>query len=215
MTTFDEVRTVVRDIYTHGPLVSRTIQRLRPYICPFESLVDAVPPGSTVLDIGCGAGLFLGLLAKLDRIASGHGFDVSHKSIDVANMMKHQLPKLPPTLFEQCTTDAPWPAGTFDVISMIDVMHHIHPAQQADVFSNVVARLKPGGIFIYKDMAQHPLWRSWANRLHDLILAKQWIHYLTLDSVEKLAAEAGLRLITKSSENRLWYRHELAVFQLD
>ena len=185
MTTFDEVRAVVRDIYTHGPLVPRTIQCLRPYICPFEALVDAVPPGSTVLDVGCGAGLFLGLLAKLDRIASGHGFDVSDRSIDIANMMKHQLPKHTPMLFEQRSTDDFWPAGTFDVISMIDVMRHIHPAQQADVFSCVVASLRPGGVFIYKDMVQHPLWRSWANRLHDLILAKQ------------------LRLITKSSENRV------------
>ena len=215
MTTFDEVRAVVRDIYIHGPLVPRTIQRLRPYICPFEALVDAIPTGSTVLDVGCGAGLFLGLLVKLDHIASGYGFDVSHQSIDLANMMKLKLPKHTPVLFEQRSTDAPWPAGMFDVISMIDVMHHIHPAQQADVFSYVVAKLRPGGIFVYKDMVQRPLWRAWANRLHDLILAKQWIHYLPLDIVENLAAEAGLRLITKSSENRLWYGHELAVFQLD
>lgn len=70
-----QVAALARELYVRGPAVARAMQHYRPYISPFELLIKAVPPGSRVLDIGCGSGLFLGLLCGTGRIQSGFGFD--------------------------------------------------------------------------------------------------------------------------------------------
>src|SRR5687767_5250391 len=65
-------------------------QRFRPYICPFEELLPIVPTGSSVLDVGCGAGLFLGLLAVEGKIRSGVGFDSAASAIRIAQRMRQR-----------------------------------------------------------------------------------------------------------------------------
>jgi hypothetical protein len=52
-----------------------------------------------------------------------------------------------------------------------------------------------------------------ANRLHDLLLAHQCIHYAPIAEVKRWATEAGLELIEARTINRLWYSHELCVFR--
>jgi len=98
-------------------------------------------------------------------------------------------------------------------VSLIDVPHHVPPAGQRECFLTAAARLGPGGVLIYKDMARRPVWRALANRLHDLVLARQWIHYVPVERVEGWAAEAGLGLTRAARFNRLWYAHELRVFR--
>jgi 2-polyprenyl-3-methyl-5-hydroxy-6-metoxy-1,4-benzoquinol methylase len=77
--------------------------------------------------------------------------------------------------------DSAWPPGTFDVVSLIDVIHHIQSKDQTTVLVNAIEHVADGGILLYKDMASRPLWRAWANRLHDLISAGDWINYLELN----------------------------------
>jgi hypothetical protein len=62
-------------------------------------------------------------------------------------------------------------------------------------------------------MAGNASWRSWANRLHDLVLARQWIHYVPVLTAEEWAAASGMRLIHGEDFDMLWYRHNLRVFE--
>ena len=167
-------------LYDGGAWFGRLLQTLRPFICPFGTLVDRVPVGARVLDVGCGAGLFLAMLADSGRIREGRGFDASRSAIGLAKVMTGNLNSGTPVSVEYRDATAEWPDRLFDVVSMIDVMHHVAPASQAQVIRAAAARLAPGGILIYKDMVEHPRWRAWANRLHDLVLAHQWIHYAPL-----------------------------------
>jgi SAM-dependent methyltransferase len=210
--TLDDVLRYARELYAEGPFIFRHMQRLRPYICPFEPLIEAVPADSRVLDVGCGAGLFLGLLAKSGRLREGRGFDLSAPAILSANAMKQRLGD-ENLHFERVEAGAPWPAGPFDLVSMIDVMHHVPPAFQAGIFPQVADRLRPGGLFVYKDMAARPLWQAWGNRLHDLLLAREWIHYLPLADAIRLAREAGLEVVRQDAYSRFWYAHEFVLFR--
>ncbi len=206
---------IAGDLFRGGPLLLRTLQRYRPFICPFEDLVSAVPRGATILDIGCGGGLFLGLLAAEGRISSGLGFDSSRPAIAVAQQMARLLAdkRGEATLEFRClSVQDPMPEGSFDVVSIIDVMHHVPLAARKTVFQEAVSRLKPNGILLYKDVVEVPLWRSWANKLHDLILARQWIHNIPVADVEKWAKELHLTTLDSRTINRYWYGHELRVF---
>jgi 2-polyprenyl-3-methyl-5-hydroxy-6-metoxy-1,4-benzoquinol methylase len=192
--------------------MQRTLQRWRPWICPFEPLIEFVPDHSETLDIGCGGGLFLGLLAALGRIARGYGFDASGKAIAVAEAMRRRLPGGHRLRFERVDACSPWPSSHFDVVAMIDLLHHIPPAQQRSIFERGLACVRPGGRLVFKDMATRPRWRAAANQLHDLLLARQWIHHVAPEKVIAWAAEAGWRAREHLTIDRLWYRHEAILF---
>ena len=190
------------------------MQHYRPYISPFELLIKAVPVGSRVLDIGCGGGLFLGLLSKTGRIRSGLGIDTSKQAIAVASQMTTRLLENHGVRFEDRSASTPLPDELFDVVSLLDVMHHIPSPHQRLVLEQAIARVAPGGRFIYKDMVARPFWRALANRLHDLVIARQWIHYLPLERAIAWAEAKGCVVIEMRTVNMLWYGHEIIVFQV-
>lgn len=203
-------------MYPQGSTLFRTLQRYRPYICPFEDLIAEVPVGASVLDVGCGGGLFLGLLAALGREPYGVGFDVSSHGIGLATGMAARANARPgkgDLRFIRLDAEAPWPPGQYDVVSMIDVIHHVPPAAQEACIRRASRTVAPGGIFLFKDMVSRPVWRALANRMHDLVLARQWIHYVPVAKVEAWAADEGMVLERSDRIDRLWYGHELRVFR--
>lgn len=208
--------TLASEICTEGPPQMRLMQRWRPYICPFHELLQLVPVGSQQLDVGCGTGLFLSLLAVTGRIESGAGFDPSGHAIAIAQGTAEQLLRRGYTSRLKFTTasvtDA-WPNERYDVISIIDVMHHLPPGAQRKLITEAASHLRPGGLLLYKDMVRRPLWRAWTNRIHDLLVARQWIRYVPIEVVEAQAREAGLEMIAAKAINVFWYGHELRTFR--
>lgn len=200
-----------RELYAEADGATRWLQSLRPHICPFESVVSRVPNGSTVLDIGCGAGLLLALLAKEQRLVSGVGFDYSAAAIAAACAMAARSGLSRLLRFEHLSAQDEWPAGEFDAVTMIDVLHHVAPDDQRAVVERCARLLPPGGVFVYKDMAAHPWWAAAANRLHDLVVARQWIHYRSVEEVAHWMAEAGLEVSGVERTQRWCYAHELLV----
>lgn len=203
-------------------LLGRLLQHHRPRICPFERLLAHVPTGSRVLDVGCGGGLLLGLLAAAGRLSTepgraSIGFDSSRGAIDTADAMldawRARRGSPAPIEFRCLGVEEPWPEGAFDCVTIVDVMHHVPPAHQRSTIQLAATHVRPGGVLLYKDMCRRPRWRAWANRLHDLALARQWIHYADVRDVESWARDAGLALIASEDHARLWYGHELRVFR--
>ena len=194
----------------------RKMMHYRIVICPFERLIPNVAPGSSVLDIGCGAGLFLALLAGTVPDVIGVGFDSSGPAINTAMRMTEQVKRsgLRAKLrFIRLDVAEPWPDGLFDVVSLVDVLHHVPLAHQKSIVERAAEKVRPGGVLLYKDMANQPAFHAGMNRLHDLMLARQWIHYLPIRSVDKWAEELGLALAHAETISRLWYRHELRIFR--
>jgi 2-polyprenyl-3-methyl-5-hydroxy-6-metoxy-1,4-benzoquinol methylase len=212
----DELALLARQLYVGGPYVLRKMMHYRIVICPFERLIPHVAPGASVLDVGCRSGLFLALLSGTVADVAGVGFDSSVPAIDLAVRMAEQVKLLElraELRFIQLDVAAPWPDGLFDVVSLVDVLHHVPPAYQRSVIETATAHVKPGGVLLYKDMANQPAFHAWMNRLHDLVVARQWIHYLPISSVDKWAKEFGLAPTHAETLSRLWYRHELRVFR--
>lgn len=204
-----------RDLYSTGNWPLRAMQRWRPYICPFDQLLPLIPRGSNVLDVGCGGGLLLFLLTACDPSARGTGIDVSPSSIGFAQQtLAANASDLQNRLsFLQMDATKPWPVETFDVVSLVDVLHHVPPGKQFDVLCEALSHVKPGGLLLYKDMCDAPWALAAANRAHDLLLAQQWIRYLPIEAMEQWARNSGLELIDSKEIRRYWYGHELRVFR--
>ena len=202
-----------RALFSEGPWLRRALQINRPWICPFGMLIESVPENASVLDVGCGSGLFLGLLASIGRISRGLGFDVSRGSIELANRMKARHPLGDILEFTCLDSVDSWRHGHYDVVSVIDLLHHIPPPDQRALVEKATAHVRPGGILLYKDMSVSPAPLAWASVVHDLVFARQWIHIPSYLHVRSWATEAGL---TEESHARvviLWYGHEMGVFR--
>lgn len=213
LTTVPSIASFARALYGQVKSGSAWKQRLRPYICPFHVLVGYVGGGATVLDVGCGAGLFIAILAQLGRIRSALGFDADQRAILTAQKIARHLPNSNSIRFEHRSTNDVWPSGQFDVVCLIDVMHHVQPKKQPVVLATAAEHVAPGGILLYKDMARRPIWRAWANRLHDLVSAGEWIHYAKKEDVLDWARRSGLFPEEAGAVNMLWYRHEWCIFR--
>ena len=179
-----------------------------------------MPRDATIFDIGCGSGLFLSLLLARGQSIKGIGCEPNRQAIASAQKASKRLldrvdrEQNPMTVdFIESTTPQDWPQDTFSVVSLIDVMHHIPPQQQQAFFEAAVRRVRRGGILLYKDMCKRPFWKAGANRLHDLILARQWIHYVPLTTIKKWAKSYGLELTKEEHYSRFVYGHELLVFK--
>ncbi|MGA2883067.1 MAG: class I SAM-dependent methyltransferase [Bryobacteraceae bacterium] len=205
---------IARTMYTSGPFLLRKLQHWRPYICPFERLVGHVRDGSRVLDIGCGSGLLLSLAAGTGAQFHGVGFDVSRQGIDLATRMTGRAAQLAPKAklsFQRLNVEEAWPKGEFDIVFVVDVLHHIPPKIHRPFLGQVMSKVKPGGTLVYKDMCLRPWWMAQANRLQDLVVAREWIQYAPIQSVESWAADGGMRVVVREDLSRLWCGHELRV----
>jgi SAM-dependent methyltransferase len=207
-----ELASLAWSIYKGAPVANRWLMTLRPYISPFDRLIECVPEECSVLDVGCGAGLFLGLLAATGRRFRGVGFDASKDAIRAARAMAGRLKDLgfeADLQFEQVDVRAPWPEGPFQVVSIIDVMHHVPPPSRQSVLELARASLQPDGLLIYKDIGDRPRWRAIANCLHDLVMTREWVRYTPLQDVKLWAGNLGIEPIDVERINRMWYGHDL------
>ncbi|MGP3914144.1 class I SAM-dependent methyltransferase [Nonomuraea sp. 10N515B] len=201
-------------LYAGAPIALRLKQRLRVLVCPFEEALSMVPEGSSVLDLGCGSGLWLGLLAAHGRRIEGHGFDSCSVAIGLANGMAERLGDTGSTLLFECRdARSPWPDRTYDVVHMQDVIHHVPVPAQRMVFDNACASVRVGGVYIYRDMSARPLWRNAASRLHDVIVAREWIHPVPIATVEGWAMENGLEREVAKTVHRVVYAQDMRVFR--
>lgn len=215
--TNPEIAKSALHIYRDSPLSVRLMAGARTYICPVQPLIDEVPQKAIVFDIGCGNGLFLSVLVDRGKIEGGLGVDSNKMVVESAKKImsrllaeKHSNAKIN---FIAVNKASEWPEALFSCVSMIDVIHHIPPALQEEFFFEAARRVAPGGMLLYKDMCARPLWKALANRLHDLILARQWIHYVPVDRIKKWAYSCGLQIERETSYSILSYGHEKLVFK--
>lgn len=187
-------------------------QLLRIHICPFENLLSHARPTDRVLDIGCGAGLLLGLVAAGSPNLTGIGVDASGDAIECARRMARRM-GFAHLSFEVSPDTSNWPDGKFGMVFVVDVMHHVPLDQRRAFFKAAADRVEDGGLLLFKDMRQRPRWRAAMNVLHDLVVARQWVSHPDRSDIEKWGPENGLTLLRYEEWNRYWYGHGFWLFK--
>ena len=127
----------------------------------FKEVASRIPNGSKVLDIGCGPGSFLWILAQEKPEIQGIGVDIASSQIQYAienvgksfpngtvsfQMLKPGAPHLP---FED---------ESFDAITSIEVIEHIHPHLAFNLLEEAKRVLKPNGKMVLTTPNYRSLW---------------------------------------------------------
>lgn len=187
--------------------LAKWLIRLRPYICPFGLINSHIPSNTSLLDVGCGVGIVTSLAVQSGKIREAVGFDTSSKAIAIANLAETARANLGVT-FQTIKQDE-WPIGQFETVACIDVLHHVPVLAQHAFIEKVVASIAPGGKVIFKDIAPTPWWKAAANRLHDLIMARQWVNYRSAEQVADWFTQQGLQVTLNKRCDMLWYSHNM------
>jgi SAM-dependent methyltransferase len=196
------LRLLHRTFRRHPP-AARAHILVRFLTCPFLRTLDVVPDGAHILDIGAGHGTF-GRLA----LEKGAGEVVMVEP----DLRKSLLPLREPHLRVVAAFDDAI-RSTFDAIVMYDATYRIPLEERERLYRGVFERLKPGGLFILKDMdPDHKLKMAWArfqeilsDTLLGVSLGRGFIYENRRD-LEKRLTRIGFEQFTARPVDA-WYPH--------
>lgn len=203
----DVSRVLVR-AYPRATGLSALLIRWRPYICPFHEILKSVPFGSLFLDVGCGVGMMSTLLVHSGRAKGVVGIDTSASAIKTAQ--KAVLPEIGKASFLRVSVEESWPQDQFDGVICLDVLHHI-PRNEQRNFVKRLAHINFTGKVIFKDVSPRPIWKAFANKMHDLLVSRQWVHLRDEGEVREWFKSEGLAVTELRRLDMLWYSHYLIV----
>jgi 2-polyprenyl-3-methyl-5-hydroxy-6-metoxy-1,4-benzoquinol methylase len=180
------------------PPGARAHTLIRFLTCPLLRVADRVPPGGTLLDIGAGHGVFAVLVR--DRVA---------RVVAVEPDLRKVLP-LAGCRFIVGYDDVI--RGSFDVITIIDVLYKIPIAEWDALLARIAARLKPGGMLIVKEMDPTERFKNRWNRLQEaaasalgLTLGESFSYEAPVDFSARLKRHGFARVDVERID--AWYPH--------
>jgi len=113
-------------------------------------LIDQLNKGIDILDVGCGSGRALNLMAKNFPNSRFVGYDLSSQALDTARMESEKEKLLNVYYEEKDLTDFDIP-GRFDFITAFDAIHD--QARPERVLGGIFKSLKSDGVFLMQDIA--------------------------------------------------------------
>jgi SAM-dependent methyltransferase len=114
-----------------------------------------LPAAPTVIDLGCGPGLFLRDLGQRHPSATLYGYDVTPAMIAHARQLAPSGATTTVALHDVATHPLPHGAGAADLVSMSSVLHVVDEPEA--VLAEIRRVLAPGGIFLLNDWIRQPL----------------------------------------------------------
>ncbi len=180
-------------LFSALPQAERFHVRARAFSAPLEAVVDRVPTGATVADVGCGHGLLSGLLALADPSRSVHGVDPDPRKVMWALQGPGRLPNVHTEVGTVESLAAQCPAQ-FDAAVVCDVLYLLPEERWLDFLRTVRGLLRTGGRFLLKEAEGD---RSWK---HYKCLAQEWVMVKLLGRTQ---AGGGLVLKSRSDMEAL------------
>lgn len=135
-----------------GPFEIRAAKTYRAMFFPvaeFADLVKRWAPGTRVLEIGCGDGMVIEQLAKTYPDASLTGIDIDDEPGRLFRGRGSEV------AFHSITAEqfAGGHTGSFDLIVICDVLHHVEQEQRIDLLKAAKRLLAPDGAVVVKEWA--------------------------------------------------------------
>lgn len=141
----------------------------------------------SILEIGCGYGLLSHYLAQLFPDAEVHGIDLDGKRIKAA-----QASACPANLSFSHLNALNLDDRSWDMIIMVDVLHHAGKKNQPIILDKTYKLLKPGGHLVVREIEPGvaPLKYAQAH-IFDFLFYWQTSDFMPIEHMQNLLAHAG------------------------
>ena len=163
-----------------------------------------LPPGSRVLEVGCGNGKHLSSL--FNKGFQVHGIDVSPTAIKLAKE-KAEFHHAAVDLRVADATELPYENGYFDAVFLFHVLGHLSQAEREKAALEAYRVLKKGGIGYFRDFHVSDLRFGQGVQVEERTFRKGnnvWVHYFTEMEAAELLEGVGFRMKTMSLDS---YKH--------
>ena len=198
---------------TNAGFVDKLKIKYRPIICPFNDLIDFAKDKDSVFDIGCGSGQFCALIAKFTDVEKIMGIEINERLVNNANEVNEEFRKNKSIKFEVFDGKViPDEIRDYELIYMIDVFHHIPPAQQAEFMEQVYKKMSPGATLVFKDIdAGNPL--VLCNKMHDMVFAGEIGKEMSFNTGIELFKKIGFTIQSQFKKTVFVYPHFFIICQ--
>jgi 2-polyprenyl-3-methyl-5-hydroxy-6-metoxy-1,4-benzoquinol methylase len=187
--------------------------RYRPYVCPFDELLEYAQDAPSVFDVGCGSGQFCALVARFTNVERIKGIELDPGLIDNARTINRahlDTGRATFDVFDGVTV--PDDIAQYDLVFMIDVYHHI-PKKRRDAFMRQLhVKMKPGARLMFKDIDAASVLLPF-NKVHDAVFARELGHEISLKSATIMLGSLGFKVLESRKKRVLVYPHYFILAQ--
>lgn len=140
-----------------APLLRRLFVYGRYFIVPWDAILWAVGRPDSLLDLGCGDGLFLRLLRKRSPDTECFGIDHDAARIATARRINRDAQVHFSTVEE--LRSAALGSLRVSVVSILDVLYAVPEAEWGSILELARELLLPDGKLVIKDAVDRPRWK--------------------------------------------------------
>lgn len=176
-----------------------------------DEIGQYLPEAGTILDIGCGFGLFSLYYAQLLPAARFRGLDLNARRIALATDAARRL-GLSNTEYAVGDARTYRADAEYAAAYMLDIVHHVPPETVEPLLAEIHKAIRPGGALIVKDVDTQPAYKRWFTYALDLLMSPRGvIHYWTACDLQALLQRTGFRVYRHLMVDVLPYPHVLFV----
>lgn len=199
--------------YSHLSFWERFHILSRLKLCPWERIIDNVPKGRILIDIGCGHGLFANLLDLRGNFEQIIGVDPATAKIAVAQRSQNNKVQF----FSEKYEDIHYAA---DIVTIMDVLYLVPHNIQEELLKSIYARLPSGGYLIIKDNVTTPRWKFLIGYLEELIMVRLLgatfgsnFYFRSVIAWKKLLSSMGFKVKSIDLQKGYPYPHMMFICQ--
>jgi SAM-dependent methyltransferase len=204
-------RADINSFYSNVNLLGRLYARVRYASAPLERVAELVPAGvRSVVELGCGLGVFANVLKVLRPELAVTGVDVDRDRVAAARKTVDGRAGLTFVYGDAAAyVDG---HGPFDAVVIVDMLYLLPPDDQDRLITHVARSLRPNGYLIIKEMTDRPAWKRRWCALQEWFAVKVF-HFTTGPGVflrsgdEYLRAMEGAGLTVEQLEMHRGYPH--------
>ncbi len=155
-------------------------------------LLDQLPPGAEVLDLGCGSGV--PTTQQLAQRFNVTGVDISARQIALARQ------NVPGAQFVHAdVTQLDYAPGSFDAVAAFYSIVHVPRQEQQKLLQDIASWLRPGGLLVAA-MGTHS---AKADLAEDFLGAPMYWSGFDSETNERMVEATGLRIVSIQEETAL------------
>lgn len=187
--------------------------KYRPYVCPFDELLDYARNEQSAYDIGCGSGQFAALVAEFTDVKTIKGIEIDPSLVENARKINARFSKKKKISFSVFDGNViPDDIAKYDLIYMIDVYHHIPTKIREAFMQQLYEKMKVGAKLMFKDInAASPFLPC--NKLHDLVFAQELSHEISHRKATNFLSSLGFKIIESHKKRVFVYPHYFILAQ--
>jgi 2-polyprenyl-3-methyl-5-hydroxy-6-metoxy-1,4-benzoquinol methylase len=213
MVTTKDLITFLKKKNVNSGFIDQLKVHYRPLISPFDELINSLSNSESIFDIGCGSGQLALLIAEFTKAKRIGGIEINETLVANADELLNEYRNRIDINFQIYDGKIiPNIIGDYDVILLIDVLHHVPKEFQIKFLQEIFNKMNMGSHLIIKDInANSPF--VFFNKLHDLIFSQEIGNEVKLKSLAFEVNKIGFKILQSSKKQLYVYPHYTLILE--